>query len=137
MPVVPGVYVVRDAKITVEGITYDNQVTSAKLVPETPVQSLRTLVPDGTIVDVDSPVWTFEITIVQKNNTGGLAKAMRTFAPGEQIDIVLAPKDLTGEDQATFVALAMPSDFGGEQGSFPTAELVLPVVGVPVFSSVV
>lgn len=136
MTVVAGVYVVRDAVVTVETVEYANQCNVARLVPETPVQTMRTLVPDGAIVDVDSPVWTFEVTAVQKNNTGGLAKVLRSAAPGTQLDVVLTPKDLTGEDSATFTILAMPVPFGGEQGSFPTFEAVFAVIGQPVFSSV-
>jgi hypothetical protein len=134
--VAAGIYVVKDALLTVEGTDYANQVTVARLVPETPVQQLRTLVPDGTLSDVDSPIWTLELTIVQKNNTGGLAKYLRAQEAGTELDIVLTPKDKTGEDKATFVAMSMPTAFGGQQGQFPTAEIVLPVLGVPVFSAV-
>ena len=136
MAVAAGVYVVRDASITVETVEYANQVTVARLVPETPIQTLRTLVPDGAIVDVDSSVWTLELTIVQKNNTGGLAKVLRAATPGAELDVVLTPKDLAGEDLATFTIIAMPAPFGGQQGQFPTAELVFPVKGQPVFTSV-
>jgi len=136
MAVVEGVYVLRDASITVETVAYPNQLTVARLVPDTPMQQLRTLVPDGAIVDVDSAVWTLELTIVQKNNTGGLVKVLRAATPGAELDVVLTPKNLTGEDVATFVILAMPAPFGGEQGAFPTAEMVFPVKGQPVFTSV-
>lgn len=136
MAVVAGVYVVRDAVVTIDEVEYANQLNVARLVPETPVQTMRTLVPDGAIVDVDSPVWTFEVTAVQKNNTGGLAKALRTAAPGTQLDVVLTPKDLTGEDSAAFIILAMPVPLGGEQGNFPTFEMVFAVVGQPVFTPV-
>jgi len=136
MAVVPGVYVVRDANMTINAIEYGNQVTSARLVPDTPIQTLRTLVPDGAIVDVDSTVWTLEITAVQKNNTGGLVKALRALTPGEQVPAVLTPKDLAGEDTAAFTIMGLPAPFGGAQGSFPTAEMVFPVVGQPVFTAV-
>jgi hypothetical protein len=136
MTVAAGIYVVRDAVVTVETIEYANQVTVARLVPDTPIQQLRTLVPDGVISDVDSAVWTLQLTLAQKNNTGGLAKVLRAAAPGDELDIVLTPKNLTGEDKATFTVLAMPAPFGGEQGSFPMAEMVFPVKGSPVFSSV-
>lgn len=137
MTVAAGIYVVRDAVITVETVAYANQITSARLVPDTPVQTLKTLVPDGALVDVDSPTWTFELTLAQKNNTGGLAKVLRSAVPGSELDIVLTPKNLTGEDTATFVVLAMPAPFGGQQGQFPTAEMVFLVRGTPVFTSVV
>lgn len=136
MAVASGVYVVRDASVEIDEIEYANQATVARLVPDVPIQSLRTLVPDGTIVDVDSASWTFELTAVQKNNTGGLAKVLRALAPGAELDIVLIPKDLAGEDKATFTVIGMPVPFGGPQGQFPTFEAVFPVKGQPVFSAV-
>jgi hypothetical protein len=136
MAVVQGVYVVRDAVVTIDSVEYANQVTAARLVPETPIQTVRTLVPDGAITDVDSTVWTFELTCVQKNNTGGLVKALRALEPGEQVVVTLAPKDLTGEDEAQFTIMALPAPFGGAQGAFPTAELVFPVVGAPSFAAI-
>lgn len=129
------VYVLRDALVTVDEVEYANQCTVARLVPETPIQTVRTLVPDGVVQDVDSPAWTFEITMVQKNNTGGLAKALRDAAPGDVLEIVLVPKAGLSMPQATFSALAMPAPFGGAQGAFPLAELVLPVQGQPVFGT--
>jgi hypothetical protein len=134
MAVATGIYVVRDAVFTLATVAYPNQVTSARLVPDTPIQVLRTLVPDGAITDVDSPVWTLELTLAQKNNTGGLAKALRALEPGATAACVLAPKDLDGEDTAAFNILAIPPPFGGQQGAFPTAEMVFPVVGQPVFT---
>lgn len=136
MPAATGVYVVKDALVTIDSVEYANQVTSARLVPDVPIQTVRTLVPDGAIQDVDSPVWTFELTAVQKNNTGGLVKALRALEPGEQVTVILAPKDLIGEDKATFTVVSLPAPFGGAQGAFPTAEMVFPVVGAPVFSSI-
>jgi hypothetical protein len=131
-----GVHVLKDSSITVDDVEYANQSTVARLVPDVPIQTVRTLVPDGIIQDVDAPVWTFELTIVQKNNTGGLAKALRALTPGESVEIVLRPKDLTGEDQATFTVKALPPTFGGEQGSYPLSEMVFPVEGQPVFTAI-
>lgn len=136
MAVATGIYVVRNAVVTIDSVEYGNQATTARLVPDTPIQTLRTLVPDGAIVDVDSPVWTFELTFAQKNNAGGLANALRALTVGEQVDVVLTPKDLAGEDTAAFTIIAIPPPFGGTQGAFPTAEMVFPVVGQPVFTAV-
>jgi hypothetical protein len=136
MAVAAGVYVVKDASVTIDEVEYANQVTSARLVPDVPIQTIRTLVPDGAIQDVDSAVWTFELTAVQKNNAGGLVKALRALSAGEQVEVVLAPKNLTGEDEATFTIVGLPAPFGGAQGAFPTAEMVFPVVGQPVFAAI-
>lgn len=130
-----GVYVMKDANVTVDSVQYTNQCTRARLVPSADIQTVRTLVPDGVVQDVDSPTWVFEVTCLQKNNAGGLVAALRAAEPGDELEIVLAPKVLTGEDEATFTVLAVPAPFGGDQGAFPTAELVFPVLGQPVFAA--
>jgi hypothetical protein len=134
MPPPTGAHVWRNATVTIATVEYANQLRIARLVPDVPIQSYRTLVPDGAIQDVDSPLWTFEITGLQINRTGGLAKALRTAAVGSELEITLAPHDAVGEDTAEFTVLALPAPFGGTQGEFGTMELVLPVLGQPVFS---
>lgn len=132
MPAAAGAHVIKNAVVTVDGIEYANQVTKARLVPDQPVQTMRTLVPDGVVQDVDSPVWTFEISGLQINVAGGLAKALRD-ADGGEVDVVLQPRAGTGQATATFTVLALMPEFGGEQGNWSTQELSLPVVGQPVF----
>lgn len=131
-----GAHVYRDAIVTIDEVEYANQVRIARLTPDTPTQTYRTLVPDGVVQDVDSAAWTFELTGLQINRTGGLAKALRALAPGEIVEVTLAPHDAVGEDQATFSIVSMPAPFGGEQGSFGTMEMVFPVQGQPVFSAI-
>jgi hypothetical protein len=131
-----GAHVYRNAIVTIDTVEYANQVRTAVLRPDVPIQNYRTLVPDGAVSDVDSAVWTFELTGLQINRTGGLAKALRAAAPGSELDVILAPHDETGEDQATFTARAIPPPFGGEQGAWGTMEMVLPVIGQPVFTSI-
>lgn len=135
MAVPTGVYVLRDASVTVDETEYNNQCTRARLVPDTPVQIKRTLVPDGIVQDVDSPAWVFEVAALQKNDAGGLAKALRDATPGTELDVVLVPKDGLSQPQASFTILAMPVVFGGEQGSFADFEASFPVVGQPVFGT--
>lgn len=135
MAVYANAHVMRDASIEIDEVEYANQVTKARLVPDTPVQTLRTLVPDGTIQDIDSSAWTLELSGVQSTKTGGLAKALNDAA-GTQIEVVIIPKNDTGEDTATVTIIAMPVEFGGEQGAFRTFEAEFPVVGQPVFGTV-
>jgi len=131
-----GAYVIRDAVMTVEGTDYANQVTKARLVPETPIQTLRTLVPDGIVQDVDSTTWTLELSGIQDWVNGqGLADALNDNK-GVEVDIILTPRSGTGKPRATFVAVAMPVQFGGDQGQFATFEITLPVVGQPTFGTV-
>ncbi|MER5703478.1 hypothetical protein ABT023_16255 [Micromonospora sp. NPDC002296] len=132
MPAAAGAHVFRNAVVTVDDVEYANQLTKARLVPDTPIQTQRTLVPDGVVQDVDSTVWTFEISGLQINVAGGLAKALRDAA-GTQIEVTLQPKAGTGQATATFTVLALMPEFGGEQGNWLTQELELPVVGLPVF----
>lgn len=134
MPAYANAHVMRDASVTIDTVEYANQVTKARLVPDTPVQTLRTLVPDGTINDVDSASWVLELSGVQSTKTGGLAKALNDAA-GTEIDVVIQPKNGTGEDTATVVALAVAVEFGGTQGQFRTFEVTLPVVGEPTFGT--
>lgn len=128
-----GGFVYKNATLTIATVEYANQMRIARLVPETSIQSYRTLVPDGVVQDVDTPIWRLELTGLQINKAGGLAKALRAMDPGAVLACVLAPQAGEGES-AAFSALAVPVPLGGEQGSFATMELVLPVIGEPVIT---
>lgn len=128
-----GAYVLRNASITVDTVEFANQITKARLVPDTPIQTVRTLVPDGVVQDVDSTVWVLELSGIQDWLNGtGLADALND-AVGTEIDIVLTPRLGTAKPKATFTCLAVPVEFGGEQGNFAMFEVELPVIGAPVF----
>lgn len=136
MPAYGNAHVMRNAKVTIDTVEYANQVTKARLVPDTPTQTLRTLVPDGVVTDTDSTVWTLELSGVESRKAGGLAKALDTAAAaGESIELVLQPKVGAGEDIATVTVVPKPVPFGGTQGEFRTFEIELTVVGQPVFSA--
>lgn len=131
-----GAYVLRDALFTVEATDYANQCTSVVLTPDQPVQTLRTMVPDGIVQDVDSAVWTCSINGIQDYTAAqGLARLLTDMA-GEELDIVFAPKKGTGNTQATVTVKGKYVPFGGEQGSFTTFSVDLPVIGQPVFAEV-
>lgn len=133
MPAVTGhVGVLKNSSVEIEGVDYANQLTRARLVPDTPSQTLRTLVPDGSITDVDSAAWTFEIAGVQKAITGGLAKVLADATPGDLLDVVWQPIITVGQMQYTFQVIAKPVPIGGDQGNQALFEVVLEVVGAPV-----
>lgn len=136
MPAATGAFVVKNASVSIDGVEYANQVRVARLVPDQPIQTYRTLVPDGAQQDVDSPTWTFELTGLQINVAGGLAKALRALSVGEQVEVILQPNDVVGQDQATFTIVGLQPPFGGEQGSYAEIEMVFPVVGSPVFAAI-
>lgn len=134
MPAPANTFVMRDALVTLDDVEYANQCWVARLVPTVNTISQPTLVPDGTIVDVDNAVWTCELTFAQINKTGGLAKVLRDAAPGTEMEIVLVPHDTgAGSPRATATIKTLPGPFGGTQGELANNEMVLPVVGSPVF----
>lgn len=134
MPAATGAHVYKNAIVTIDSVEYANQLRVARLVPDQPVQTMRTLVPDGTVQDVDSATWVFEIAGLQINQAGGLADALRA-ADGTEIEVTLQPRAGTGQATATFTVKALMPPFGGEQGQWLQQELELPVVGAPVFGT--
>jgi hypothetical protein len=137
MPSPANTYSYRDTILIIDETDYANQHWRGRLVPDVPTTTQRTAVPDGAIVDIDNPVWTFEITAAQINKTGGLAKLLRDAAPGTEMDVVMQPTggaaETAGEPTATFTIKSMPVPFGGSVGGIADFEAVLPVVGQPVF----
>lgn len=131
----PEMFVMKDSSITIETVEYNDQMTRGRLVADVPIQTRRTLTPDGVVQDVDSAAWTFEVAALQNNFTGGLAKALRDATPGAELDVVYAPRDGLSQPKATFTILALPVTFGGDQGQFADFEAVFPVVGQPVFGT--
>jgi len=134
LPAPAGAFVLRAPVITIGGTAYANQLVKARLVPETPTQTMRTLVPDGVVQDVDSTVWTLELSGVQDwKNAQGFCDYLNDNN-GISVPVVLQPKPGTGEKTASFSIIAHPVEFGGEQGQFATFEAEFGVVGAVTFS---
>ncbi|HVQ96134.1 MAG TPA: hypothetical protein VMU51_34255 [Mycobacteriales bacterium] len=132
MPAPAGAYVLKNVTATFDGDEYANQLTKARLVPDTPTQTLRTLVPDGVVQDTDTPVWTLELSGIQDYvQARGLARYLTDNA-GDQVEVVLTPK--VGGVTATVDVILKAVPFGGDQGNFTVFEIELPVVGTPVFA---
>ena len=128
-----GAFVVRNSLVTIDTVEYANQTSTARLTPEVETQTWKGLVPDAIVQDVDSPVWTFNLNAIQDYVTAqGLARYL-TDNHGEQIAVTLEPRAPSGVS-ASFTAVAVACEFGGEQGSFATIEVELPVIGQPVFT---
>lgn len=136
MAPVDGAHVLKNAIVKINTVEYTNQVDTALLTPDTPIQQRRTLVPDGVVTDVDSPMWVCQFAGLQVNKTGGLARALRAFAVGEIVSVELTPVDEVGEQVATFDMRIIPPPFGGKQGSWAEIDLTFPVIGQPVFDDV-
>lgn len=136
MALATGAHVYRDGVVTIDDVEYANQLKTAMLTPTQNTQTYPTLVPDGAQQDVDAPTWALHIVGLQINKTGGLAHALRAMAIGEQVEVVLAPHNGVGEDEATFTIVAMKPPFGGDQGAFGEIDMTFPVVGQPAFAAI-
>jgi hypothetical protein len=127
-------FIMRNASTTFDTSEYKQELTKAELVPDAPVEQLRTLDPTVIYSDVDSSTWTFDIAGVQNWVVSqGLADFLNDNHGGT-VEVVLQPRPGAGQRIATFNVICMSPNFGGEQGSWALMELSLPVDGVPVFS---
>jgi len=127
-------YVIKNlASFKVGGVEYKDQVTKARLVPDTPTQTLRTF--GGVDKDRDSTSWTLEVSGHQDRGSGGLAAALDTaVAAGTTTTFCITPKSGTGQDQVTGSFVPVPVEFGGEVGSWKLFEQTFEVVDQPTFS---
>lgn len=130
-----GTVLYRDASIDIGGEQYENAITRARLVPETPVVSMQTLDPEAEIVHTDTATWTFELTGVQVWAAAGIAKVLHDLA-GTDTEVILAPQKGTGKPEATFTIVPVALPFGGERGQILTFEQSYKVKGQPVFGVV-
>lgn len=134
-PAYTGAFVNRNALFTLGGTSFANQVWKVRLVPDTPNQQQRTLVPDGTISDVDSATWTMEIEGLQDYESGGLAAYLLTNK-GTQVAFQFAPVNTAGKKKFTGTVVAVAPEAGGEQGEFAQLEIELPLIGEPTLTTV-
>lgn len=124
-----GGYVLKDTVCTFDGTDYANQLSKIRFVPDTPMQQMRTLVPDGVVSDVDSAVWTLELSGQQDMvSAQGFARYLNDNA-GSTVTVVYTPKP--GGPSMTAEVLLMAVPFGGEQGAWVTFDVTLPVTGQP------
>lgn len=135
MPAPAGAYVLRNCSIVIDDVDYANQLTKATLEPDQDTQTLKTLVPDGLVQDVDSPVWSLKIEGVSDwTPNQGLAWRF-SQSIGEKLTATLVPKVGDNQPNATFTVVSMAPSMGGEQGNWNTMEMELPVDGQPVFGT--
>lgn len=133
MPGYARAHVMRDASVLIDGTEYNDQLSKVRFVPDTPINQMRTLVPTGVVTDVDTSVWTCELTGIQDNGTGSLGAALRAAA-GTLVDVVFQPRVGSGQDKIAASIMAMPIEFGGETSAWRTFDITLPVDGQPEFS---
>jgi hypothetical protein len=119
------------AVVEIETVEYAAFAQTALLTADTPVQTYRTLVPDGVIQDIDSAVWTFQLAGAQGT---ALATALRA-AQGTTVEVVFQAEFGVGKSVATFDAVVPAIPFGGTSGSFRAFDINLAVQGQPDFTT--
>lgn len=125
--------VFRNPTVTIEAVAYTNQVSKARLVPDTPTQTMRTF--GGVDKDRDTTAWTLELAGHQDRGAGGLGDALDdAAAAGLPIEIVIQAKPGTGQDVATCEIVPVPIEFGGEAGAWKAFEQTFEVIDQPVFT---
>jgi hypothetical protein len=125
--------VFRNPTVTINAVAYTNQVSKARLVPDTPTQTMRTF--GGVDKDRDQTSWTLELAGHQDRGTGGLADALDdAAAAGTPIEVVIQSKAGAGQDVATFDMIAVPVEFGGESGEWKLFDATFEVVDQPAFT---
>lgn len=123
----------RNATITIESEEYKDQVSKARLVPDTPTQTMRTF--GGVDKDRDVTSWTLELSGHQDRGADGLAKALDdAVAAGGTLTVVIQSRTGAGQDKATVEILPVPVEFGGESGEWKTFDQTFEVVDQPTFA---
>ena len=130
MPAYTGAFVLRNSVFTLGGTSFANQVWDVTIEPDTPVQQQRTLVPDGTISDVDSATWVMKVTGLQDPQAGGLAAYLFANA-GTQAAFTYAQVNTAGKVKYSGTVIVVHPTVGGEQGEFAQFEIEMPIIGTP------
>jgi FKBP-type peptidyl-prolyl cis-trans isomerase 2 len=125
MAVATGPYVMINPIVTIETVSYTNQLRTARLVPETTSVTYPTLDPTGTIQAYGNTAWTLELEGIQNE----LHEALLDAEPGDQLSVVLQAKPGVGQRKATFEIAAKPVPFGGTVNEILSFEDSFAVVG--------
>lgn len=125
--------VFRSPTVTIESVEYANQLTKARLLPDTPTQTMRTF--GGVDKDRDTTSWTLELAGHQDRGTGGLGDALDdAAAAGGTLTVVIQAKAGAGQDKATVEIVPVPIEFGGETGDWKLFDQTFEVVDQPTFA---
>lgn len=125
--------VFRNPTVTIESVAYSNQVSKARLVPDTPTQTMRTF--GGVDKDRDTTSWTLELAGHQDRGAGGLADALDdAVAAGGTLTVEIQARAGAGQDRAVVEIVPVPVEFGGESGEWKLFDQTFEVVDQPTFS---
>lgn len=134
MPAAAGGFVIKDALVEFgpavgAGVDYTNQLDTATVTPDQSTQTKRTLVPDGTLQDVDSSVWTITLAGIQDYVAArGLSRYLYDHE-GEKAKFTVEP--IAGGVGMTGICTIKAVPFGGETGNWAEFSVELPCDGKP------
>ncbi len=127
--------VLRDALISIAGTEYQSQCKKARFVPAADTVNYPVLVPEGQISDVGNATWTLELAGLQYYAAGGLTEYMNAHH-GEEVVVVIAPKNEAAWPEYTATVVCMAQPIGGDVGQMAEFDTTLPVKGSPVAGTV-
>lgn len=116
-----------------DGTDYGIELNSIALTPDVSPERIKTAKPAGRFSSVDDPEWNLDLGYVYGKRGGGatdqsLADYLMDHV-GEQLPFTFRPVS-GGAGYAGTVTL-LPGALGGDQGSFSTQSVSLPVEGQP------
>lgn len=125
--------VFRNPIVTIDDVVYTSQVSKARLVPDTPTQTMTTF--GGVDKDRGTTTWTLELAGHQDRGSGGLADAIdEAAALGDAIEVVIQSRAGASQDVATCNIVPVPVEFGGEAGEWKAFDATFEVVDQPAFT---
>jgi hypothetical protein len=124
-------HVRRSITLTIDGATFQCEVTNVTLTPSVSTATATALCDEGVIQDVGVPVWTLDVDYLVDHNPGSFYRFLveevgSSAAYSYEPDPVNAPGvTYTG------TLVVIPGPAGGQAGTFESGSVSLPVNGEP------
>ena len=115
------------------GSNFKCQLRSVELTPDTNIERIKTMCPDGQYSEVDEPEWTLALGYLNGNVATGDPQALADYLlanKGAKTDFIFRPR-AGGKGYSGQVTL-LAGSIGGSQGSYSEGSVDLPVDGQPV-----
>lgn len=115
------------------GTDYKIELTSVAITPDSNITRIKTLAPAGQFANVDSAEWNLDLSYL--GGSYDVADALVSLqdyllaSAGQKVPFFFAPK-AGGKGYQGTVTL-VPGPIGGDQGSFSSQSVSLPVDGQP------
>lgn len=117
------------------GTDFKCQLRSVTLTPDTNIERVKTLCPQGQFAAVDDPEWNLELGYLYGRDTEDIQGTLGRFLlanSGQKIPFSFAPWSGDTDEGYTGTVTVVPGALGGEQGGFSEQSVSLPLEGQPV-----